>query len=112
MEYQRDPRQESLIANCKILKAELKVLAVEIRQLKSTRKQCTNGYVSDLGWKQNDYRIKHIARCLLRGRTMEEIEPKYKDPMDPNHAYVKSMALAIVKKISEVADGEALRISP
>jgi hypothetical protein len=111
MEFQRDPRKERLIANIKILKAELKVLAVEIRQLKSTRKQCKNGYVSGLGNKQNEFRIKHIARCLLRGRTLEQIEPKLKDPMDPNHTYVRTMAAAVVKKVMEVADGEALRAS-
>jgi hypothetical protein len=112
MEYQRDLREESLIANSKILKAELKVLAVEIRQLKSTRKQCKNGYVSGLENKQKEFRIKHIVRCILRGRTIEEIEPTLKDPNDPRHSYIRTMAFGIVMKLMEVADGEALRSSP
>jgi len=56
------------------LKTELKVLASEIRALKKTRKQCANGYVSKLAIYQFEFRTKHIFRCLLRGRTLQQIE--------------------------------------
>lgn len=101
-----------LHSKLKIMKAELKVLALEIRQLKSTRKSCKNGYVSSLGWTQNEYRIKHIARCILRGRTIEQIEPKLRDENDPNHGYVRKQAFAIVTKVMEEVNGEAVRINP
>jgi len=90
-----------LHSKLKIMKAELKVLAIEIRELKSTRKSCKNGYVSNLGWKQNEFRIKHIARCILRGRTIEQIEPKLRDENDPNHSYVRKMAASVVSKITQ-----------
>lgn len=89
------------------LKADLKVLALEIRQLKSTRKQCKFGYVSGLGSAQNDYRIKHIARCMLRGRTLEQIEPKLKDPSDRNHTYVRKQAAKIIADILETVNVQA-----
>jgi len=89
------------------LKAELKVLASEIRQLKSTRKQCPHGYVSGLSNAQNEFRIKHIARCMLRGRTLEQIEPKLRDPNDYNHAYVRKQAAKIVADILEAVNAQA-----
>lgn len=89
------------------LKAELKVLALEIRQLKSTRKQCKFGYVSGLGYAQNEFRIKHIARCMLRGRTLEQIEPKLRDPNDMNHAYVRKQAAKIVADVLEAVNAQA-----
>ena len=88
------------------LKAELKVLALEIRQLKSTRKQCQFGYVSGLGSTQNEYRIKHIARCMLRGRTLEQIESKLRDPNDYNHTYVRKQAAKIVADILEAVNAQ------
>ena len=85
------------------LKAELKVLAQEIRTLKSKRKEM-RGYVPGLGQAQNEFRIKHIARCLLRGRTLEQIEPKLRDPNDYNHAYVRKQAAKIVAEVLEAAN--------
>ena len=70
------------------LKAELKVLALEIRTLKSKRKEL-RGYVPGLATAQDQFRIKHIARCMLRGRKLEEIEPKLRDPNSYHHAYVR-----------------------
>ena len=109
MEFQRDPKQELLITKLKIMKAELKVLAAEIKQLKSKRKEC-KGYVSGLGSAQYDFRVKHIARCLLRGRTLEQIENKHRDPNDPNHRWVYEAATKLVAKVTEEVNGEALRI--
>ena len=56
------------------LKSDLKVLAVSIRTAKQSRKTQPNGYVSGLADLQFEFRTKHIFRCLLRGKTLEEIE--------------------------------------
>lgn len=86
----------------KKMKAELKVQALEIRKLKSTRKECANGYVSGLESARYDYRAKHIAYCLLRGRTLEQIEPKVHGSVtDYNHWRVRKDAAAIVAAVLE-----------
>ena len=56
------------------LKANLKALANKIHQLKSSRKAAPFGYVLGLSSAQEDFRTQHIAYCLLRGRTIEQIE--------------------------------------
>lgn len=111
MEYQRDPKQELLIAKLKIMKAELKVLAIEIRELKNQRKPM-KGYVPGLSSSQYSYRINHIARCLLRGRTMEQIENKHRDPNDQNHKWAYEAAMRTVARVMEEVNGEAIRPSP
>ena len=68
----------------KLLKAELKTRALEIRSLKSTRKSVPNGYVSGLFAKQDTFRHMHIAYCLLRGKTYEQIEQKTRDGNAPS----------------------------
>lgn len=80
------------------LKAELKVLAQDIRTLKSKRKEL-KGYVPGLSYAQEQFRIKHIARCLLRGRTLEQIEPKLRDPNSYHHAYTRKQAVKIVATV-------------
>lgn len=82
------------------LKAELKLLATEIRFLKTKRKEY-RGNVPGLSYAQEQFRIKHIARCLLRGRTLEQIEPKLRDPNSYNHAYVRKQAAKIVNQVLE-----------
>lgn len=89
------------------MKADLKVLASQIRQLKSTRKQCSYGYVPGLGSAQFDFRVKHIAYCLLRGRTMEQIEPKLREPNNWNNSYVRKQAAALVAKTLEEVNATA-----
>lgn len=84
------------------LKAELKVLAIEIRTLKSKRKEL-RGYVPGLEAAQTSFRIKHIARCMLRGRKLEEIEPKLRDPNSYTHAYVRKQAAKIVAEVLEAS---------
>jgi len=90
------------------LKAELKVLAIEIRTLKSKRKEL-KGYVPGLSSAQSDFRAKHIARCMLRGRTLEQIEPKLRNPNDPNHSWVRKQAAKIVAEVLEAVNVETLR---
>lgn len=82
------------------LKAEQKVLAAQIKEIKSKRKE-TRGYYAYSESQQ--YRIKHIAYCLLRGRTLEQIEPKLRDPNGYQHAWVRKQASKIVATVLEAA---------
>jgi len=88
----------------KLMKQEQKERALEIRSLKSTRKQCQNGYVSGLGSVQMKYRIEHIAYCLLRGRSPEQIENKWKPENMAEKEYVWKQAEALVDKMKGEAD--------
>ena len=81
------------------MKQEQKERALEIRSLKSTRKQCENGYVSGLGSIQMRYRIEHIAYCLLRGRSPEQIENRWKPDKLDEKKYVWKQAEALVEKV-------------
>lgn len=93
-----------LHSKLKIMKAELKVLALEIRRLKSLRKDKTvtrTGQVPGLGTAQWQFRIKHIARCMLRGRTLEQIEPKLKNPDSYENRNIRKEALALVASITK-----------
>ncbi len=60
----------------KKLKAEQKTLALVIRHLKGRRKTEQGGYVPGLLDRSKDYRYQHVVYCLLRGRTISEVEPK------------------------------------
>ena len=66
----------------KKLKQTLKKNAGYIRELKAKRKESQYGYVPELGRAQMEYRIGHIAYCLLRGRTPEQIENKHREAED------------------------------
>ena len=81
------------------LKEELKSIAKQItnnkKEIKETQRK--GKYAGSLQYEtlkeQRDYRHKHIAYCLLRGRKYEEIENKTREGNEPN--------LAIIKKIQE-----------
>lgn len=62
--------------NIKECKQLLKDQAKLIRDLKSQRKSNYSGYVPGLDSERRSYRLRHIAYCLARGRTLEQIEPK------------------------------------
>lgn len=74
------------------LKAELKELAVQIRKEKRECKehQKTHGGSSYFEWRATaeTYRYKHIAYCLLRGRTIEQIEPKNRKGNEPKTYWI------------------------
>jgi hypothetical protein len=89
------------------MKAELKALAKEIRQLKSTRKQCQNGCVTGLQYIQHEFRYKHIAYCMLRGRTIEQIEPKVWDMHSWGYHNSRKEATRIVKSILESINAQS-----
>jgi len=88
----------------KKMKSELKEMAQEIRSLKSQRKGSPYGYVPGLQSARSRFRIKHIAYCLLRGRTPEQIENKHRDPSNYEHKYVWQQAEEIVDKIKGESD--------
>lgn len=73
----------------KSLKSDLKSLASKITQLKSTRKSVPCGYVADLAATQQLFRHKHIAYCLMRGRTMEQIENSNRENNKPDMKMVE-----------------------
>lgn len=58
----------------KTLKRQLKEWALEIRKLKSLRKEYASGYVAGLEPLRYKYRHFHIAYCELRGTPYEKIE--------------------------------------
>lgn len=74
-------------------------------QFKTAQKECWNNQ-SNLYSARFEFRSKHIAYCMLRGKTLEQIEPKLKDPNDPLHASVRKEAARIVTEIvqKEAAD--------
>ena len=78
------------------VKEELKKEAKEIRSLKHACKNCQRGthegdYVSE--WKVEsaswEWRHKHLAYCMLKGRSYEEIERKCADGNEPNFNLVE-----------------------
>lgn len=58
----------------KTLRANLKVLAAGIRAAKLERKTAPDGYVPGLAALQHEFRYKHIVRCLLRGKTLDQVD--------------------------------------
>lgn len=78
----------------KDLKEELKKLAVEIRELKSHRPLSNRSDWSlwcldaEIRSKSRETRHKHIAYCLIRGRTYEQIEQKCREDNNPDFKLV------------------------
>jgi len=89
------------------LKEELKKLAVEIRKGKINNKeiQRLNGGRAGFGYRAdaNTYRHMHIVYCLLRGRTMEQIENKNREHNEPN--------TYLINKYMEVYREEAICVN-
>jgi hypothetical protein len=87
-------------------KKYLKLIATQIREKKNLRKESEDGYVDGLFMLSYKYRHHHIAYCLIRGRTMKQIENNY----NPNNYYPK---LSYVKDIKnqwmEKVDEEVIR---
>jgi len=78
------------------VKAKQKELAKEIRKLKSMRKLGNRGKYplwkieSKLYRAKYEYRHKHIAYCLIRGRSRLEIEQPKVDNL-PNENYLQQL---------------------
>lgn len=78
----------------KELKQELKTLAVNIRQLKSQRKQHSDGFVPGLFQARLKARHMHVAYSLMRGNSYEQIEKNPREPVD----------MSLVEKYMEAQD--------
>ena len=72
------------------MKQELKDIAEQIKSLKLQRKPL-KGFVPGLSNAQYKYRHLHIAYCLLRGRSYEEIEGKVREGNEPNWRYIDEL---------------------
>lgn len=66
------------------IKQELKTLAIEIREQKDQRGPSNSGFVQGLLSNRRTYRHKHLAYCLLRGRTMEQVERSVREGNEPS----------------------------
>lgn len=63
---------------------------------------------SNLSTARFEYRSKHIAYCLLRGRTLEQIEPKLRNPNDYHHRGVRERAAKIVSEVLSAAQPQVI----
>lgn len=79
----------------KNLKEEQKSLALEIRTNKNNikEKQRNGDYAGDQQYlllkQKREYRHKHIAYCMLRGRSYEQIENKCREDNKPSFDTIK-----------------------
>ena len=93
----------------KKMKEELKELAKSIKTNKPLFKDAQRSGNWEKQWKyctiakSSEFRYKHIAYCILRGRTLEQIEGKNREGNKPNMDYINK----IIKGIKD----EALRNS-
>jgi|GEM_PF-2020674 len=86
----------------KKLKLELKELAKQIKEKKSQRKSSSCGYVSGLHEARVAFRHKHVAYCLARGRTLEQVDKGERLNMDHVQWYMDSMKPESKKKLYAV----------
>lgn len=75
-----------------------KTLHLDKEYIEADKAYCSS--LSKLKYPYLEYRSKHIAYCLLRGRTMEQIEPKLRDPNEYNYRGVREKAYKIVEEIN------------
>ena len=80
------------------LKNYQKALATKIREMKKTRKSVKHGFVFGLMEARSEYRYCHIAYCIARGRTYEQIEPSCKDD-GPTRRHVENMYKRVLSNI-------------
>jgi len=69
------------------VKSHLKALSSDIRNKKSERKNAAHGYVPGLLSLRYEYRHYHIAYCLFRGKSYEQIEKPRQDNQPNSHYY-------------------------
>lgn len=82
----------------KKMKQELKQLARQIKEKKSQRCKENCGYVSGLNELRHQFRYKHIAYCLTRGRTIEQVDSGEPD-MERVKWVMESMSPESTKKL-------------
>lgn len=83
------------------LKTELKSIAKKIKQLKVLRKVTMFGSVDGLVQLQAEYRYKHVAYSLLKGRSQHDIEPfvQNKNKSSFNELEVSAFLLKLSEKM-------------
>ena len=93
------------IKNYKTLKSELKTMALALRgakkEIKTIQKEEGSGsaYLQQykiLG-KKFDYRHKHIAYSMMRGKTYEQIERKCAKGNEPNQKLIQEILNAYAR---------------
>lgn len=96
-------------------KNELKVQASKIRSDRATLKEAQRSFKecwrlqSDLLNMQSRFRHEHIAYCLLRGRTYEQIENKVAPGNEPDMDRVKDiMDRQLIVCVPEASDAETV----
>lgn len=78
-------------------KVELKALAQDIRELKQTIKEAQRNddgaarYQYKLPGLKDEFRHKHIAYCMAKGRSYEQIENKTREGNEPDFNYIKKL---------------------
>lgn len=82
------------------LKAEQKQLVSNYVSLKRTRSAPTSVYL--------DVRIKHIAYSMLRGKTFEQIEQKWREPDSSVNAWTKHKALLLLDEYKKMVENEVV----
>jgi hypothetical protein len=90
------------------MKQDLKDLTIKIRNGKSGRKpkNRTNSNEKDynkLVWNRNKFRYIHIVYCLMRGRTIEEIERPREDNIAREDQIKKYIDLYSPEEMQEAA---------
>lgn len=98
----------------KELKSLLKELAVHNRKCKAMYKDCQRGKVQ---WNElytfqrtspgDDYRHMHIAYCLLRGRTYEQIENKVRPGNEPSWTMIE-VIMEQFREVEPIACSEVM----
>ena len=87
------------VKNIRTLKAELKLMAADLRadktEIKKTQKENGSGSAAILQWKllgaKYSYRHRHIAYSMLKGKTYEQIEPKCRENNKPNQEHIQGI---------------------
>lgn len=90
------------------LKQQIKELAKDIKEKKGHRKESEYGYVAGLDRLRYEARHHHIAYCLLRGRSMSEIEKSCRRDNSPNGAYVNQIMMSIEPREEAIINEEAI----
>jgi hypothetical protein len=105
------------------MKSELKELAAFIREIRNAalkvEGQSRYEHHVNANYYGSTFRVKHIAYCLLRGRTLEQIENTHKPGAENTYEYkrciinAKQLVAQMEEEIAcwreslqEVADGE------
>lgn len=107
----------------KKMKEELKALGAEIRTNRRLWKEAQSTQKWEIapkpGWRiqmdSADFRNKHIAYCLLRGRTYEQVEPKVRDGNGPRWDLINKLVdagkLELAKEKEAYDAAQAVRAS-